>query len=198
MPGRAPPMPLLIVWALAALAAQEQRLDISFVLPCGCHCVFLALNQGRPAQGAQEMLTIDEPFLFELFKRAAEGRSIREQILKASCAKWRSRLYNVLARLNLAARNLSLYSVRRRGATNDFATCANSKACCATIRLSRTLDQEKSLEECIVSSSSCSASVNRSLPMRNRTFSSWQLSTLQPGCLQTCWNPKLGHHQKPA
>jgi integrase len=145
MPNRAVPLTLDMILALAGWAASQAHLEVAALLLVGFHCslrtmemlgicpqalclgtdargaVALPLTKMGQQRGAQESVTIDDPLPgFWLFK-ACLGKGLDSPILPCSPSHFRNLFKKGLEVLGLADQGFTPYSIRRGGATHDFA-----------------------------------------------------------------------------
>jgi hypothetical protein len=146
LPCRAPPMLSHIALAIAGLALSIQRVDYAALVLLSFHCFLrsgelytvssshITLQSDRTGvialpwtkvgmqRGAQEMVTIDDPFVGYWLSVACSLAPTNAPLLVASPHQFRVFFFRACETLGVADLKFKPYSLRRGGATFDYLT----------------------------------------------------------------------------
>jgi hypothetical protein len=146
LPCRAPPMLSHIALAIAGLAISIKRVDYAALILLTFHCFLrsgelytvrpnhITLQSNRTGvialpwtkvgqqRGAQEMVTIDDPFVGYWLSVACNLAQADSPLLNGSPHQFRVFFFKACAALGVADLKFKPYSLRRGGATFDFLT----------------------------------------------------------------------------
>ena len=144
MPHRVPPMLLEIVLAMAGVFITRQRRDLAVAVLLGFHCmlrtgellavcgstvqlngafcglVALPLTKTSRRKGAQELVTVDDPFVGQLLASELGARPDAGPLVRGSAQAFRAHFSDALKELGVHGIGLQPYSLRRGGATHDY------------------------------------------------------------------------------
>ena len=151
LPNRAPPLPSSVLLGMAGFAAREGRIDIAALLLVGFHamlrtCEFLALSAKNVAinqagggvislpwsksaqrSGNVEYVTIDDPNVGQRLAAITKHLPPDALLLRGTSTEFRQFFARALRELKVEQHDFRPYSVRRGGASFDFATYGDIK-----------------------------------------------------------------------
>ena len=144
LPSRVPPLPQLVLAALAGSLIQAGELSMAVAIVTGFHCflrtaellgatsgdvtwsargrgcISLPLTKSSQRTGAPEFVTVEDAVVAKLLQHFLQGCARTSPIFRGSVVDFRRLCKSHLARLGLSDQLYQPYSLRRGGATQHF------------------------------------------------------------------------------
>ena len=145
LPNRAPPLPEIWVWAMAAMSVRNQQHDVAALLIIAFYGLLrtmeaatllagdccptasgekwvlnLGLTKGGQRRGVVESVVVTHPLACAFLKAATQDQPKGSYLLRRPVAQFRKIFKTLCFQCGLSRFNLQPYSLRRGGATSHF------------------------------------------------------------------------------